>query len=99
MGSKALHYVICYDVVDNRRRTRIAECLEGYGDRVQDSVFEARLRSDLFRRLLAEIKKEMDPKEDNVIVYTLCGACRGRREALGRAGLRDLPGDEISFVV
>jgi CRISPR-associated protein Cas2 len=32
--------VVCYDVVDDRRRNRIFKLLKDYGRRVQYSVFE-----------------------------------------------------------
>ncbi|MBC7317262.1 MAG: CRISPR-associated endonuclease Cas2, partial [Chloroflexi bacterium] len=33
-------YVISYDIPNDRHRLRIAHLLEGYGERVQYSVFE-----------------------------------------------------------
>lgn len=33
-------YLISYDIPDDKRRTKIAHLLEGYGERVQYSVFE-----------------------------------------------------------
>ena len=32
-------YVISYDIPDDKRRKKIADLLEGYGQRVQYSVF------------------------------------------------------------
>lgn len=32
-------YLVAYDIVDDRRRTKIAKVLESYGDRIQYSVF------------------------------------------------------------
>lgn len=31
--------LVCYDITDDRRRTRVAKTLESFGDRVQYSVF------------------------------------------------------------
>ena len=36
-------YLICYDIADDRDRTRVARLLERYGERVQYSVFEVHL--------------------------------------------------------
>ena len=41
-------FVVCYDVADNKRRYKVAACLDGYGDRVQGSVFELRIERALF---------------------------------------------------
>ena len=35
--------LIIYDIVDNKRRTKFAKLLEGYGKRVLKSAFEAML--------------------------------------------------------
>lgn len=49
-------YLAVYDLTDNRERERVAAVLEGYGLRVQKSVFECRLTHSARERLLAEIK-------------------------------------------
>ncbi|MEF3191391.1 MAG: CRISPR-associated endonuclease Cas2 [Campylobacterales bacterium] len=33
-------YLITYDIPDNRRRQKLHDLLSGYGQRVNDSVFE-----------------------------------------------------------
>ena len=42
-----MFYLICYDVV-NDRRNRVSRLLEGYGLRVQKSVFECVLTPDQY---------------------------------------------------
>ncbi len=34
------HWIICYDIEDNKERTRIYKCLLRYGKPIQKSVFE-----------------------------------------------------------
>lgn len=34
-----MFYLICYDIVLDKRRNKVAQMLEGYGLRVQKSVF------------------------------------------------------------
>lgn len=34
------HWIICYDIEDNKERTRIYKCLKRYGIPIQKSVFE-----------------------------------------------------------
>ena len=36
-------YLICYDIENDRERTRVARLLERYGERIQYSVFEVHL--------------------------------------------------------
>ena len=44
--------LIIYDIVDNKRRTKFAKLLEGYGTRVQKSAFEAMLSQKSYEKLV-----------------------------------------------
>ena len=35
-----MFYLVCYDIVSDRRRNKVSKLLEAYGLRVQKSVFE-----------------------------------------------------------
>lgn len=51
-------WVIAYDIPSNKRRRKFAKVLEGYGIRLQKSVFECRLQPHhllRLRQLLASI--------------------------------------------
>ena len=73
------HCVIAYDIGKTPRRTRMARLLEGYGRRVQYSVFEARLSAaqirELFRRMTPLVDRAAG---DSVRLYALCAACAPR---------------------
>lgn len=43
--------MIAYDSWSNKRRRKLAKLLEGYGERLQWSVFECRLQPHQLRRL------------------------------------------------
>jgi len=49
--------VIAYDITDDKRRRKLAKFLEGYGDRVQYSVFEARLNKRQLMYVAGKIKR------------------------------------------
>lgn len=68
-------YAIAYDIVDDRRRGRVARVLRGYGERVQRSVFECLLDPEVLADLLRRVDKEIDPAEDRIRVYPICKAC------------------------
>jgi CRISPR-associated protein Cas2 len=86
-----MRYVVAYDVSDDARRTRLANLLETYGERVQFSVFEC----DLDRRELAQVIAAVEhlawPGTDRVRFYRLCGACAREVESIGacRDGLSE----------
>ena len=64
------HYVIAFDVSDNRRRRQLTKLLLNYSYRVQYSVFEMYAKSEDARKVLEErIRKIVNPETDSVIIY------------------------------
>ena len=96
---ETLRYLVCYDIPDTPRRTRIARCLDDYGGRVQYSVFEMVLDHRLFDNLAADLTALVEPSQDRVIIYPICAACQKKAVFLGLAELETRPGDEIVFIV
>ncbi len=48
-------YVAAYDIADNRRRRRLARALHGWGQRVQESVFEVSISPECMEEFQLEI--------------------------------------------
>lgn len=92
-------FVVCYDVANDRRRREIAACLDGYGDRIQESVFELAVDRALMEGCLAEISAIIDRSEDNIAIYRLCGSCERERSYLGVGATADRVGEEAVFIV
>lgn len=63
--------IISYDVVEDKRRTRVAKLLEGYGKRVQYSVFECDLNQQELRAVGRELRSLIDLNTDSVRCYRL----------------------------
>lgn len=80
-----MHIVVAYDVVDDRRRTRLADRLTELLHRVQKSVFEGEVDENLLAKVYECIQAEADPGEDSVIVYHLCKHCLGTVDYWGVA--------------
>ena len=76
-------YVVVYDVVNDKRRQKVAKYMESIGDRVQKSVFEIYLSPPELEKVLKKTGKLINIKEDSLRVYNLCSACRGRVQSLG----------------
>jgi CRISPR-associated protein Cas2 len=76
-------YVVSYDIPNDRRRTRVHSALTGYGVWVQYSVFECFLNRK--QRLLMEerLRKEINPQQDTIRIYDLCGTCTAKVQVLG----------------
>ena len=73
MGRYDKRYVVLviYDIVDNKRRTRMVKCLEGYGVRVQRSAFEAYVTRRKYDKLVGEASHIIDREADSLRVYLL----------------------------
>lgn len=88
--------VIAYDIEDDRRRNRVAKTLEGYGDRVQESVFECWLEARQLGEVKAALAGLIDADRDRVRYYRLC------RKDTGRVlwdGLGAPPRDRLVYMI
>lgn len=70
--------LLAYDVATatvqgQRRLRRVAKVCEGFGVRVQKSVFELVLDPHELPLLLDRLQREIDAKEDNIRIYRLDG--------------------------
>lgn len=75
--------LVVYDIPDDRRRTKLAKFLEGYGERVQWSVFECFLSLEEMRTLYQLVQKRVNPEEDNVRFYWLSSETVSRTLTIG----------------
>jgi len=92
-------YAIAYDISDNSRRRKVSNCLDSYGDRVQNSVFEMVVSQSMLKNCLNQVSKIINSTEDKVAVYFICNSCEPKRVYLGKSeGISDI-GDESVFVV
>ena len=91
-------FVVCYDITSDPRRRQVAACLDAYGDRVQDSVFEMLVDTLLFDKCLSELSGLIDATEDTVAVYRLCAPCEKGRFYLGTGEKAERVGEEDVFI-
>ncbi len=73
-----MYILVTYDVSTKdkpgrKRLRRMAKLCEGFGQRVQLSVFECEIKDTEYERLKAEAVKIMEPKQDRVRFYRLTG--------------------------
>ncbi|MBF0185213.1 MAG: CRISPR-associated endonuclease Cas2 [Magnetococcales bacterium] len=84
-------------MLNNRRRRLLSAMLDGYGSRVQKSIFEVVLDRKLFDKMVSEIHTHISSEQDRVLIYPLCANCA---EKVHRLGCSDpAPGEETVFVV
>jgi CRISPR-associated protein Cas2 len=75
--------IVAYDIVSDRRRAKLCELLKDYGNHVQYSVFECELTDKQLAKMVAKIKKLINPKQDSVKIYFLSASKNPNRLELG----------------
>ena len=85
-------YIITYDISNPRRLVKVAKLMEQFGERVQNSVFEAWLTPKELQGLMRRLQSRIDPEEDSVRIYCLCNACREKKQSLGKSVVVAPPG-------
>lgn len=88
-------YVVAYDIPDNKRRKQVADLLEGYGKRVQYSVFECVLTPPKYQQLRSKLKKKVNLKDDSVRFYPLSSQNLSCVETWGGQPITTLPGSVV----
>jgi CRISPR-associated protein Cas2 len=69
-------WLVCYDVHDPARLRKCAKHMEGYGERVQYSVFRCWMSKLEVERLRWELTELLE-SEDDVMLIPLCSSCVG----------------------
>lgn len=78
-----MHVVVCYDVPEDKRRTKIHKILKSYGQWMQYSVFECDLTESQYARLRSRLNKLIQPEMDSILFYFLRGKNQGQVERIG----------------
>ena len=92
-----LFCLVCFDIVNDRARTRASKVLKEYGVRVQKSVFECGLLTEKkFLKLKTRLEDLIDNSEDTVRYYFACKGCLDKMEF---SGIGEAPDTEKYRVV
>ncbi len=90
-----LFYIIVYDIPCDKRRKKIADLLEGYGQRVQYSVFECILDHKKYQELKKRLRKQIKSTEDSLRFYPISRHTFNQIETWGEPPVTELPGSTI----
>ena len=88
-------YVIAYDILNDRRRTKIFKILSGFGTWTQFSLFECFLTKQQLILLKSKLARHLDERQDSLRFYPLCANCVAKVETVGGAP----PQDETVFIL
>jgi CRISPR-associated protein Cas2 len=64
-------YIVAYDIPSNRRRKKVSDILEGYGKRVQYSVFELVLVKSKYDEMRRRLSRYVNFEEDSLRFYPI----------------------------
>lgn len=64
-------FLICYDIVDDKRLRRVHQLLSNHAMAVQYSIFEAELSNSELDSLKEKILSCINTKQDKVTIYRL----------------------------
>ncbi|MDW8801438.1 CRISPR-associated endonuclease Cas2 [Clostridium sp. A1-XYC3] len=71
-------YLISYDIIDDKKRTRLHKMLKNYGIRNQYSVFECELDDKKYVELVYKINKVKIEIGDSIMIYPICSSCEAK---------------------
>lgn len=90
-----MFFLVSYDICDPKRLPKVAKLLEGYGVRVQYSVFECILTERQYQELQRRLKRLIRVETDSVRFYRLCDSCQGEITIMGQG---TISGNELYFI-
>ena len=82
--------LVIYDIVDNKRRSRMVKCVERYGVRVQKSAFEAFLSKNNYERFVEEKSRLIDLDTDSLLIFLLADHTSVRSWGVGDRHVEDV---------
>lgn len=71
-SDRSVYALVIYDIVENKKRTKFAKYMKGYGNRVQKSCFEVLISQRKFEKLLNGIGRYCG-EEDSIRIYRIHG--------------------------
>ncbi len=91
------HWLIVYDIANEKRLNKVAKILSSYGWRVQKSVFESSADENTIAACKARILKVIDEEEDFVIFFFVCEKDWQKKESYGKKSVN--PDGNDKFVI
>ncbi|NUM35038.1 MAG: CRISPR-associated endonuclease Cas2 [Candidatus Brocadiae bacterium] len=65
------NYLIGYDISNEKRLTKVAKIVQGFGTRVQYSFFHCFLSEKQKRQLKSRLKKTINQNQDQIIILPI----------------------------
>jgi CRISPR-associated protein Cas2 len=75
--------LVCYDISEDKRRTKIHKILKSYGEWKQYSVFHCDVTDTQYARMRQRLNRVIKSEEDSIMFHYLCACCQGKIERIG----------------
>ena len=86
-----MRVVISYDISDDKRRREVAKTIEGYGYRVQYSVFECDLTGQQLRAIKKALRPHVEARQgDSIRFYFIPANAVEKIQVIGNDHARTL---------
>jgi len=89
-------YMVCYDIREPARWRKAYKLLQGYGQRIQYSIFRCRLTKSSMEKLRWQLTKILTD-EDSILFVGLCNNCIERIPMINRP--EEWSSDDPKFAV
>ena len=91
-------YLVCYDIRHPKRLRKTAKLLEGYGERIQYSIFRVRITEHKLQKLRWELS-EILFEDDSLLVIPICTRCGSKIGKLSQGAHEDWGEEPPTFEV
>ncbi len=78
-----MHYIIAYDVSDNKVRRRLCKILLDKGVRIQESVFAVNLKKHEIKSITKRLEQTLN-KQGIIHIISVCSACSKKSLAINK---------------
>ncbi|MGC8764845.1 MAG: CRISPR-associated endonuclease Cas2 [Brevinematia bacterium] len=92
------NWLIIYDISNEKRLQKIAKIMEGYGTRVQKSVFEMIAEEKIIKKLMTEVKNIIDENEDFVVYFDICNEDWQKQIKYGRGKFEIMENENYTII-
>lgn len=92
------HYLILYDIRNEKRLTKVAKILESYSIRVQYSVFESDMPELIMKQMKSRLEKVIDTTEDFLLIFDICEKDWQKRQLFGKIVCKEEKNEKFIFL-
>ena len=79
-----MYIIVSYDIVNDKKRNKVAKVMKNYGKRVQKSVFECLIDDKEYVEMKNKLEMIINLETDSIRFYFICSKCKNNVEISGK---------------